>query len=148
MTEKALCTGRLTVPYANAPIVSCGVCGLEVAWDNPQTAAAYGKHTPKPVDTVKCPYCEGRGKTDALARYVDGQCRWTVIDCNRCGGSGTVTAERARMYEEGKAYRESRVAARVSLRERAEELGTTPEALSRFEHGLSPWPGPSEVTNG
>lgn len=62
-----------------------------------------------------------------------------TLMCKRCGTTGRVTPAEAERVADGRRRREDRVARGLSLRQEAERLGLTAEALSDIEHAR-PYP--------
>lgn len=98
------------------------------------------------TDLVTCPKCDGKGyrwsTPPGFNPFEAGG--WTTAramqkhPCRRCGETGQITADHARRISEGRAMRDARVARMQSQRERAEELGISPEKLNDMEQGKAP----------
>lgn len=86
---------------------------------------------------VVCPRCSGAKAFDGIACGANG-CRMIVSACDFCKGAGAVSTARAQAWERGRLMREERVKQRLTLHEKAELLGMSPEALNALEHGREP----------
>jgi hypothetical protein len=87
---------------------------------------------------IVCPDCGGRGESQGVVLVCradgTGESRYEKAKCRVCDGVGRVTQERADDYHRGRADRESRVHGDYKTqRERAAEIGITPQELSRWE---------------
>lgn len=88
------------------------------------------------VGNVVCPGCEGRKQVHAHLNYGRGRGEWKDIDCIRCHGTGTITAEHAARMEAGKLLRADRQSRDMSLHEEAKRLGIKASELSAREMGF------------
>lgn len=84
--------------------------------------------------TVICPDCDGKKQVFQIACGPSGS-RAGWVDCDRCGGTGEITAEQAGRIAAGRARRQERIARDVSLMEEAKRLGMRPSELSAIERG-------------
>ena len=86
--------------------------------------------------TALCPICAGSGVIGpACIDTVLGGFWRKSAECSTCGGEGVISDLIARWIERGGKMRVERIRAKVSLRQRAAELGVTPRVLNDMEHG-------------
>jgi hypothetical protein len=89
----------------------------------------------------KCPHCNAPGQRNlyfATVERPDGSLgsRTGYASCRTCQGTNEVTQERLVAITQGKAIRDHRVhVLRLSLRERAKQLGMSPSDYSHLEQG-------------
>ena len=85
----------------------------------------------------KCPYCHGAGGCEAfINRGPDISThsqQW--VECSTCSGFGTVNEKRAKLVEQGRVWRNERVARRETLLELSKRIGMGPAEISAIEHG-------------
>lgn len=87
---------------------------------------------------LTCPFCGGKGKSQALVDGVrDGRrCGWVQeMKCFTCKGSGKVSAEYAARIKAGAALRDDRRSRGLNIREEAKRLGIDPRELNDREQG-------------
>lgn len=85
---------------------------------------------------MMCPECSGATNMPAL---IDGRRYGYLIEhpCSLCRGTGEVTITAAAWWREGAAHRNARVAARVSIIQRAAQIGVSSLHLAAMEGGRS-----------
>lgn len=83
--------------------------------------------------SVKCPRCDGAGKTFGMAcpGFVPVE-----MECLVCHGAGAVSQETVEQVAEGRAIAKRRISKDLSLRELAKKLGVRPTRMSEIERGL------------
>ena len=96
---------------------------------------------------TKCPRCDGRGWSGPVHFNMgDKPHAWKErVDCDFCGGSGEINADKQRAVHLGRQLREKRVAREETLMEAAKRFGMKPSELSAFETGrvgLDAWMHP------
>lgn len=93
-----------------------------------------------PVNGVLCPRCGGKGTTFAFVNTGEDHTKhyFGIFKCDQCGGSGSITKEHYEQHLAGKIQRDARVAAGISLREKAQQLGISAAELSAIERGKIP----------
>lgn len=83
---------------------------------------------------LACPRCGGRRGSECFYDSEAGSgVRW--VECSFCSGLGEVDEAAIARFRDGQSQRAARIAAGISLRERAKELGISPASLSRMESG-------------
>lgn len=83
---------------------------------------------------ITCELCEGRGWYDAFLNR-GGRCELDSVQCHRCKGSGSVSAEVAERLAQGRRLREDRISRGLTVRQEAARLGITAVALGEIERG-------------
>ena len=86
-------------------------------------------------ELVKCPVCLGNCRVFVAIDRSNGIGDIGWRPCYECGGSGTVTEERANAIRKGRELRQARVNRGETLREAATKMGITTIELSRIEQG-------------
>jgi len=89
------------------------------------------------TDLTPCPRCEGKGWSGPVhINRGDQPHEWRErMDCDFCGATGKIDADKREAVEFGKRLRAKRVAREESLMEAAKRLGMKPSELSGLETG-------------
>lgn len=87
-------------------------------------------------EMLTCSSCEGRGQARALVYYGSSKgCVWEMVDCPICRGRGEVSRAEQEAMAAGRALRDARVAAGISMHQAASERGISIREYSDLEWG-------------
>jgi DnaJ-class molecular chaperone len=86
---------------------------------------------------MKCPSCDGRGKSEGIACGELGElrCRVMSIPCQLCRGTGGIDNERLQAWEYGRKMRADRLKENRTLSEEATKRGIDIVTMSKMERG-------------
>jgi hypothetical protein len=88
------------------------------------------------LSSVKCMSCNGSGITSAFVDCSDGTGHLdTRLRCERCDGTGVLTAERREAMAAGARLRSERIRRRLTLRAASKRCGIGMVEFSAMERG-------------
>jgi hypothetical protein len=84
---------------------------------------------------VECPDCQGEGHVRAIGCGKKGPVA-LIMDCELCGNTGSIDAQRHGWLEEGRKLKDDRISRGLVMRKEAERRGMNPVELSKMERGI------------